>query len=209
MSIEFDLERSGATLAYDVFGLKDALAGDAARRDALRRLFEYVEDHDLYRHALPSSREFTAGLAAADIEFDANANGALWTQLAALDFDALVAAGAAALAAEAAAVAADVARAVEHALDAQRRCLAVHTTTPQYRSALGNALATTSAARGLVGAGIITYTEEELGEAKVKVSLRSIGDVDVAAVAKAAGGGGHKNAASFVDDADKWADLRK
>lgn len=35
---------------------------------------------------------------------------------------------------------------------------------------------------------------------KIKVSLRSIGDEDTTVVSQAYGGGGHKNASSFVTD---------
>lgn len=39
---------------------------------------------------------------------------------------------------------------------------------------------------------------------KIKVSLRSIGDEDTTAVSQAYGGGGHKNASSFVTDVQEF-----
>ncbi len=38
----------------------------------------------------------------------------------------------------------------------------------------------------------------QIGDAEFKVSLRSQGEVDVEKIARAHGGGGHKNAAGFV-----------
>ena len=61
------------------------------------------------------------------------------------------------------------------------------------------------AGRGAVGA--VCYTEPALGEGKIKVSLRSIGDFDTTAISQQYGGGGHKNASSFnVDKAvfESW-----
>ena len=41
------------------------------------------------------------------------------------------------------------------------------------------------------------YEEAALGADTLKVSLRSVGDVDTTVVSSAFGGGGHKNASSF------------
>lgn len=62
--------------------------------------------------------------------------------------------------------------------------------TPQFSSEVGNILAKKS---GSFGA---TYHSNSRGE--VKWSLRSIGDYDVSAIAKAFMGGGHRNAAGFT-----------
>ena len=43
---------------------------------------------------------------------------------------------------------------------------------------------------------------------KIKVSLRSIGDEDTTAVSQAFGGGGHRNASSFVTETavfERWS----
>jgi len=37
-------------------------------------MFDLVEDHDLWRHMLPESQAFAAGLSALNIEFDAQKN---------------------------------------------------------------------------------------------------------------------------------------
>lgn len=69
--------------------------------------------------------------------------------------------------------------------------------TPQFASEGGNELAKKSGTFGM------TWYAGERGQ--VFVSLRSIGDYDVSAIAKAFGGGGHKNAAGFKTTLDKLA----
>ena len=67
--------------------------------------------------------------------------------------------------------------------------------TPQFASEGGNELAKKSGTFGM------TWCVGEKGQ--VFVSLRSIGDYDVSVIAKAFGGGGHKNAAGFKTTFDK------
>ena len=67
--------------------------------------------------------------------------------------------------------------------------------TPQFSSEAGNTLAKKSETFGM------TWCVGENGQ--VFVSLRSIGDYDVSAIAKAYGGGGHRNAAGFKTSWDK------
>ena len=67
--------------------------------------------------------------------------------------------------------------------------------TPQFASEGGNVLAQLSGTFGM------TWCVGEKGQ--VFVSLRSIGDYDVSVIAKAFGGGGHKNAAGFKTTFDK------
>ena len=67
--------------------------------------------------------------------------------------------------------------------------------TPQFASEAGNTLAQ---AYGLFG---MTWVVGEGGQ--VFVSLRSVGDYDVSALAKRFGGGGHRNAAGFKTTFDK------
>lgn len=64
--------------------------------------------------------------------------------------------------------------------------------TPMHMSEVGHELANRSGTYGLVW-----YMDEDN---RVKCSLRSNGDYDVSAIAKAFGGGGHKNAAGFEVD---------
>lgn len=61
-------------------------------------------------------------------------------------------------------------------------------------SDLGHELANTSGTFGLVWS--------MAGDGQIHCSLRSNGDYDVSAIAKAFGGGGHRNAAGFSTDID-------
>ncbi len=83
------------------------------------------------------------------------------------------------------------------------------TSYPDYRSVQGNLLAEKSSTWKWedvpvpVPAGAVVYVDDaimtgEQSETCYKVSLRSIGDCDTTVVSKAYGGGGHKNASSFV-----------
>lgn len=67
--------------------------------------------------------------------------------------------------------------------------------TPQFASEGGNKLAKLSGTYGM------TWCAGDEGQ--VFVSLRSVGDYDVSAIAKVYGGGGHKNAAGFKITFDK------
>lgn len=86
-----DMQRSGATIAYDYFKEK-LLAGDgsnvgddcgriAAKFERVRRLFEYIEDADLWRWCLPNSKAFSSGLKDMNIEFDPRLNPTLFQQV--------------------------------------------------------------------------------------------------------------------------------
>lgn len=207
-----DMRRSGCGLAAAYFSAPAALPPGVAGALAL------VEDNDLWLHQLEGSKEAAAGFAACAGELDANARPggppALWAALAALTTDFLKSAGVEELRAQDAAVAADVAAAAPLVVPvgpggadgagarAGLRCLGVLTATPQYRSAAGNAVAAAARARGLAAAAAVACDEPGLargpaGEAMVKVSLRSIGDVDTTPLARSYGGGGHANASSF------------
>jgi hypothetical protein len=211
----FDVSRSGAKIASDYFAELHSnvaaiqLPGDtptahflsSASAAQLRRLVDVVEDGDLWRWGLSGSKEFYAALKAANLEYDANANPSIFDALLALDIDAMVARGCGLLAQEEEAIRAAVARSFEIQIPTFGRFLAVAGDVGDIRSAVGNALAEKSRAGGLRGVGAVIYAEAELGEGRVKVSLRSIGDDDASAIAKSFGGGGHVHAASCVVDA--------
>lgn len=209
LAATLDVGRSGATIARDHFGLTHAALaatlGSPSRAADVLRAFALVEDHDLWRHAMDGSVAFAAGLraleAAGEVAYNTTAS---LRRLADLDASAVIARGEACLVAEAALVAADVARAAVVALPAAApggppvRALGVVTAHPDLRSQLGHELAAASGSRGLAPVGVVAYAEPGAGDATlVKVSLRSVGGVDVAALARAHGGGGHAAAASF------------
>ena len=206
-----DMSRSGATLAYSFFDLGAGdkwCGGDGARKAGVEHLFALIEDHDLWRHALPTSASFAAGFAERSLELDVNKNAALWETLLSLDATAVAAAGDVAIARDAAIIATEVGGAYPITLPAPAedaaplRCLALITAHPDLRSTMGNALAEASRAAGYPAAGCIAYREAAAGvdniKVSYKVSMRSVGDVDVTPFCRAYGGGGHKNAASCV-----------
>lgn len=243
LETHFDMNRSGATIARDYFKLPTLL--DPSRATAILKLFDYIEDNDLWRHKLPDSKLFSAGLNAWGLEFDIQKSPRVFDKLMDLDFDKVVAKGREVIEeqdriinaeletsftiaipfpkSESSAIAEGEAKrqktedaapdaAATEPQPAPFQCLAVVTTHPDYRSTQGNRLADKSAAagNGLLPAGAVVYVEEAMGAegaSKYKVSLRSIGDVDTTAVSKAYGGGGHKNASSFIVDKalfDSW-----
>lgn len=88
-----DMERSGATIAFDYF--KDKIfSPDVAVKhpsileefERVRKLFLYIEDGDLWRWRLPNSKAFRSGLKDLDIEFDARKNPSLFDQVIACSF---------------------------------------------------------------------------------------------------------------------------
>ncbi len=77
-----------------------------------------------------------------------------------------------------------------------RRVEAVN--SPILRSAVGHELAKRAAFGFPIG---VAY---RLGGSHVDVSIYSIGDVDVSAIAAEFGGGGHRNAAGFSVSLEDW-----
>jgi hypothetical protein len=94
-----DMQRSGATIAFDYFSnklltdastLREHASGDAVtevkylpdnKLEMVHKLFKFIEDGDLWRWNLPNSKAFSSGLKDLDIEFNVNANGKLFDQV--------------------------------------------------------------------------------------------------------------------------------
>jgi hypothetical protein len=162
------------------------------------------------------------GSVSADPATAASAARAVFSRLAALDIDALAATGGALLAKQAALVGGEAGRAVPMQLGGvpgreRGWGLALGVTVPPslsiHRSALGNELASRAAAkgeaepgRGWVPVGMVAYRDpnQEPGDGRIKVSLRSVGpDADTTVVSRHFGGGGHENASScLVEEAE-------
>ena len=197
----FDMTRSGATISRDAFGVDAALlsarCGGPGGGASVGQAFGYVEDVDLWKHALPSSKAWAAGLSHMDLEFDVNKNPSLFHTLCATWPSTVITSGTGVLAKQEAIIAAELSGrrrlAIPHEGGAFH-CLVVETKHPQLRSEAGNQLAVlASGDPTLQPAGAIVYPEVGL----IKVSLRSLGVCDTTAVARAFGGGGHANASSF------------
>lgn len=82
-----DMERSGATIAFDYF--KDKLINNNNKHDdghlgvyeRVRPLFDYIEDGDLWRWRLLNSKAFSSGLKDLSIEYDVRLNPTLFQQV--------------------------------------------------------------------------------------------------------------------------------
>lgn len=181
----FDNNHSGAVLTWQYFHPDTPVP----------ELLLQVEDHDLWRFAMPENREFNVALGQYPATF------AAWDELiahlaASEDNRINFIAKGALLATFEDKLVAQLMKYKERVLFEGHEVWAINASRI-YRSILGNQLAELNAANDETALGIVYY---HYG-GKVHVSLRSIGDVDVAALAERYGGGGHKNAASIrVDD---------
>ncbi|KAL4458550.1 hypothetical protein ABPG75_013415 [Micractinium tetrahymenae] len=202
LEVVLDMERSGAAISFDYFQPQGLTPEQ-------QQMFKYIEDADLWRWQLPDSKAFSAGLASLQLEFDASRNPGIFDQLLAQTPAGLIARGRPILAEQRRLVGEAVSQAyvvrLGGAASAERgwgRCLAVTVgeELSRLRSQLGNALAEESARRGLRAMGLVAYVEAAMNDpARIKVSVRSIGEgEDTTAISEAYGGGGHRNASSFI-----------
>lgn len=179
----FDMEHSGAMLAWAYFHPETPAP----------RIFAYIEEHDLWKHELPHTGEVAAAIGQYDLTL------ADWDRLvrdteSEEGFGALIERGAVLRAyidrhVEELASYAEPVRFEGHTV------YAVNCARP-YRSAVGNLLAERHPPFA-----IVWY---RYGGA-FHVSIRSIGEFNVAEIAERYGGGGHRNAASIR--AATFADL--
>ena len=169
---EFNMEKSGAVLAWEYFhpGLE------------IPALFEYIQDRDLWQWRLPQSKEFSAGLRMMPMVFED------WSELIyAYKMLEVKKTGAVVLEYEQKLVEDVVSNPVGEAVIGGYRVPCVNTTT--LISEIGNRLAV-----GNPFAAMYFETDE-----KRIYSLRSEENgVDVSEIAKMYGGGGHPRAAGFT-----------
>lgn len=168
----FDMERSGAGIAWDFFH------PGAPRPE----LIDHVEDRDLWRFALPGTREIQAAVFSYPYEFD------VWDLLATTPVDTLRAQGVAIERKHHK----DVAELVQVT---KRRMVIGHYTVPV--ASLPYTLASDAGHLMAIGQPFAAcYYDKEGGRV---FSLRSTEQgVDVSEVAKLYGGGGHARAAGFT-----------
>jgi uncharacterized protein len=179
--IRFDLSHSGAVLAWQHFH------PDEPAPDLLR----YVEDQDLWSWKLPASEEVNAAISSYPRDFES------WDELASRPIAELAAEGTPILRA----TRIEVERALQSAHPVQvgsRRAEAVNASL--HRSKIGHELAKRAAFK--LPWGLVYRVTGE----RVDVSLYSIGELDVARVAQAYGGGGHANASGFTVTLRRWLD---
>jgi nanoRNase/pAp phosphatase (c-di-AMP/oligoRNAs hydrolase) len=173
-------------------------------------LFDYVEDNDLWRHALPDSKAFTAGLAARNIEYDVDKNPQLFAQLASLTAPQLIAEGKGLLEARQALVRGYANNLLFkefknlHETNSPARLVFYCEIKPQdfaIISELGHQLAIGSPSH--IGAVVLPNPDNNL----LRVSLRSLPDTDCTPLAKRFGGGGHAQACGFSVTREEWDKL--
>lgn len=189
----FDMNRSGARLAVDYF-----FAGDD---QDLGGLVGFVEDRDLWRWALPTSREISAVIASTPQTFADWT--ALSTRLLVMGRDDVAKEGAALLRAQAQ----QVERIVRHAQRVRFHGDDVMCANSAIlQSEIGEALCKVVPDR-IFPLSIVWYVAED---GFVRVSLRSVAPSgrDVSAIAKQySHGGGHRHAAGFQVDLGQWSRL--
>ena len=191
--IRLDDNKSGAMLAWEYFhpGTEIPL------------LIQHIDDRDRWQFKLEGSKELHAALVSCRPWSFEQWKEQFWSPYTGAagyfeeELHTLYQEGAAILRAQDAAVT----QAVKHA----RQCLiwgddngegdwlaGLAVSCPLHQSEIGHELANKSGTFGLVW-----YMKED---GSIICSLRSNGDYDVSAIAKAFGGGGHKNAAGFQTD---------
>ena len=179
-TVVFDMTKSGGRLAWEWIN-RDGANGDAT--DSAPWLVDYTEDRDLWRHALPFSREINAALRSYPLDFDG------WDAMARRDpVEWLVPEGRAILRHEAQVVDQHVRHAREIELGGHK-VLAVNATV------LFSDIAGKLAEDRPFGA---CYFDRADGLRQWSLRSRD-GGVDVSEVAVRLGGGGHRNAAGFEE----------
>ncbi len=175
MRAMFDMERSGAALAWDYF-----VGGERPR------FVEYVQDRDLWRKALPQGDEFTIALRSYPQDFET------WSRLIVGGVDDLIMEGI------------GLQRYYRLRVEELKRSAYVATieglgcwvaNAPYFAASEVAGELCLEHEGALFGACYF-----EVSEGRWQYSLRSRGDFDVSALARKFGGGGHKAAAGFTAD---------
>ena len=177
--VHFDLERSGAMLAWNHFH-----PGESAP-DLLR----YVQDQDLWNWKLPESEEINAAIGSYPRRFGD------WNELAARPIESLAEEGRPIVRADRIEVERAVALAHPVAIG-KLRIEAVNARHP--RAAIGHELAKRATYGQPWG---IVY---RLTGSRVDCSIYSLGDCDASSIATQFGGGGHRNASGFSISLRSW-----
>lgn len=168
--IVFDMNRSGAMIAFNYFFPMDAAPWPIA----------YVEDRDLWRFALPYSPEVNAYLGTIPFEFES------WNQIANTPWETAIGLGEAI-----------VSKVKQYVAEVRKN--AIRTMFYGYNIPIVNApQCDISELLGALCEGeTFAMGWWQRSDGKFQYSLRSRGTFDVSALATRYGGGGHKNAAGF------------
>lgn len=184
----FNQNHSGAVLAWQYFHPDTPVP----------ELLWYVEDHDIWKFALPENLEFNAALGQYERTF------AVWdeliTNLTNPEFRASFIKTGTTIKQFEESLIRDLLKFRERA-HFEGHDIWVLNVSRIYRSILGHKLAKLNESEGGVPLSIVYYRSN----GAINLSLRSEGDIDVAEIAQKYGGGGHKHAAGIK--VDSFADL--
>jgi len=190
--IKLDNAQSGAGLVYSEVMEQESLQ-DCSRVYKLKTLVQYVQDRDLWKFELAESKAVNTYIKWAIGDFSdfygipdiSKVRSTAYT----LNDHPLdcISKGKSLLATQAELIKSAVARASKYRIHGvSMQLVVVNETEAELTSEIGNELA-----KGEEGMGAIVYFQPD---GKCKLSLRSIGDIDVTTLTKQFGGGGHKNA---------------
>lgn len=206
-----DMERSGAGISWDYFSTKTKHPLSEADSKRIHEMVLNIQDIDLWKHKLPESKEFGAGFGELKLEMSHELNPNIFEQLYTLNPPELITSGRNILIERQKLVDGVVASAVPMKVtyktgdeEKEVNCfgVTVDEKTSLYRSEIGNQLAVKSNEAGKDPCALVCteyeVIENEQPTKRMKVSFRSLGDFNTAAIAQTFGGGGHKNAASFT-----------
>ncbi len=168
----FDMDKSGARMAWEFWHPNSPLPD----------LLAYIEDKDLWLWNLPQSKEVTIALHSYPMDFE------VWAKL---EVEHLKLEGVALLRLQEQMIEAAVSRARLGELFGYEVPIVNAT---EFRSEIANRLCTIHPDLPFAAA----FHYDQKGDCNW--SLRSVGDFDVAALARRLGGGGHKNAAGFTGE---------
>jgi oligoribonuclease NrnB/cAMP/cGMP phosphodiesterase (DHH superfamily) len=182
----FDMERSGAGLAWDYLYGKDAPIENNPRNRPRPWFIDYVEDRDLWRHALPESEAVNGFIMTFAYEIQA------WDQMIKTDLRDAITNGKA--------VQLEINKYVREIIK-QTQVGSLNVLDKKYSVGLVNApyLHISDVGNALAHRYDIGMGWFERSDGIVQFSMRSHnpGDIDVSVIAKGFGGGGHKHAAGF------------
>ncbi len=186
IDVWFDMAKSGGRLAWEWFNMRPGEAPADVFVPPSPWLVDYTEDRDLWRHALPHTHEINAALRSYPLDFE------LWDRFGAVadvvNGTFLVQEGTAIRRQERQIIEAHI----RHARDIE---MAGHRVQAVNATVLFSEIAGELAKGRPFGA---CYFDRQDG--KRQWSLRSTPEgVDVSAIAKARGGGGHQHAAGFEE----------
>lgn len=181
----FDIERSGATLAWQYF----------FPNEPVPLLLQYIEGSDLWKFDLPRAEEFYALSSTLTLDFD------VWDKLVA-DFEdearrkTHLDRGGELLQYQQKIIE-DVLKDAEEVVFEGRSALAAN--SPVLDSQIGNAIVKRGYDIGII------WSHASNGKIKVGLRSKKDGDVDVGTIAKKYRGGGHKSASGFsLDENDEF-----